>query len=206
MNSINSKNQLNQLLENHNKIEYEFYKRLEYFDQQIGKKDQELLKKEKQLDILRKLFIKEKKQKYSSDLLNKGALERKKRLNQKLKNLKFKIKKVYQKLDGNNDRLTNVIDLLKKNKQTGGGEEVEIMKYLDQIENELKENIGRINFVEKELKDFLAGKDVELEKISESLDQLLPNPKKEEENKNYDIEAKKILQNIDNIEKKLYNK
>jgi hypothetical protein len=191
---MNPEINLIQLYEKNIKIEEEFNRRLKDFDMKIEDKEQQLSK-------LRELFVKEKKQYYANRLFNKGTLERNKELNQTLKNLKLKIKNVYQKLDRNNDRLNNVVDLINKNKQTGGGQEVELMKYLDKIELELKENIGRINFVEKELKDYLSGKDVELEKISQTLDQLIPKQQQEEENKDYDQEAETILQNINNIEK-----
>ena len=184
------------LYEKNIKIEEEFNRRLKDFDTKIDSKEQQLSK-------LRELFVKEKKQYYASRLFNKGTLERNKELNQTFKNLKLKIKNVYEKLDRNNDRLNNVIELIQKNKQIGGGQEVELMKYLDKIEVELKENIGRINFVEKELKDYLSGKDVELENISQTLDQLIPKQQQEEENKYYDQEAETILQNINDIEKNI---
>lgn len=172
------------------------------FSQQIEKKEQEILRKEQQLDKLRNLFLNEKRQYYADRMSNQGTLKKNKELNQKLSNVKLKIKNVYQKLDKNNDRINDVIEIIQENKQQGGGQEKQVIEYLDKIEKELNENIRRINYVEGELRNFLSGKDVELEKVNQVLDEILPK-KQEPEEENYDQEAEQIIKNIDITQQKI---
>ena len=203
------------LFERNNKIEKIFNQKLLDFNQQIEEKNKEINKKEKQIDKLRKLFLKEKKQYVSSRLSNQESLVKNKQLNESISGVKQKIKKVYQKIDQNNDRLNNVVGIIQENKQIGGkpdlnqlNPEVQLFEYLEKIESELKENIRGINFVENELKGFIDGKDVELEKVSETLDKMLPNiedTKKMEkilsdDKIDFDLEAEKIINNIQKIE------
>lgn len=204
------------LFERNNEIEKIFNQKLKDFNNQIEYMNKEIEKKEQQIDKLRKLFLKEKRQYVSSRLSNQESLEKNKQLTESISDVKQKIKNVYQKIDQNNERLNNVVDIIQDNKQVGSGPslnqenpEKQLLEYLGKIEDELKENIRGINFVENELKGFLSGKDVELEKVSQTLDQLIirnDDTKNSDEiitKKNFDEEAEKIIKNINAIENKI---
>jgi hypothetical protein len=213
---MNKEIDLVDLLEKNIEIERVFNQRLDKFNKDLDLKEQEIRR-------LEELIAKEKKQYIANRLFNKGTLQRNQELNQAFKILKQRIKKVYQKLDQNNDRLNNIIKFIENNKQVGGGEEQQLMEYLDKIESELKKNINRINYVENELKGFISGKDVELQKVSQILDQVLETPNKnnqqrdknfdqvletpnnnnQQTDKNFDQEAEKILNDIEKTENQI---
>ena len=213
---MNKEIDLVDLLEKNIEIERVFNQRLDKFNKDLDLKEQEIRR-------LEELIAKEKKQYIANRLFNKGTLQRNQELNQAFKILKQRIKKVYQKLDQNNDRLNNIIKFIENNKQVGGGEEQQLMEYLDKIESELKKNINRINYVENELKGFISGKDVELQKVSQILDQVLETPNKnnqqrdknfdqvletpnnnnQQTDKNFDQEAEKTLNDIEKTENQI---
>ena len=213
---MNKEIDLVDLLEKNIEIERVFNQRLDKFNKDLDLKEQEIRR-------LEELIAKEKKQYIANRLFNKGTLQRNQELNQAFKILKQRIKKVYEKLDQNNDRLNNIIKFIENNKQVGGGEEQQLMEYLDKIESELKKNINRINYVENELKGFISGKDVELQKVSQILDQVLETPNKnnqqrdknfdqvletpnnnnQQTDKNFDQEAEKILNDIEKTENQI---
>ena len=196
---MNKEIDLVDLLEKNIEIERVFNQRLDKFNKDLDLKEQEIKR-------LEELIGKEKKQYIANRLFNKGTLQRNQELNQAFKILKQRIKKVYEKIDQNNDRLNNIIKFIENNKQVGGGEEQQLMEYLDQIESELKKNINRINYVENELKGFISGKDVELQKVSQILDQVLETPNNnnnQQRDKNFDQEAEKILNDIEKTENQI---
>lgn len=196
---MNKEIDLVDLLEKNIEIERVFNQRLDKFNKDLDLKEQEIKR-------LEELIGKEKKQYIANRLFNKGTLQRNQELNQAFKILKQRIKKVYEKIDQNNDRLNNIIKFIENNKQVGGGEEQQLMEYLDKIESELKKNINRINYVENELKGFISGKDVELQKVSQILDQVLETPNNnnnQQRDKNFDQEAEKILNDIEKTENQI---
>ena len=196
---MNKEIDLVDLLEKNIEIERVFNQRLDKFNKDLDLKEQEIKR-------LEELIGKEKKQYIANRLFNKGTLQRNQELNQAFKILKQRIKKVYEKIDKNNDKLNNIIKFIENNKQVGGGEEQQLMEYLDQIESELKKNIKKINYFENELKGFISGKDVELQKVSQILDQVLETPNNnnnQQRDKNFDQEAEKILNDIEKTENQI---
>jgi hypothetical protein len=194
---MNKEIDLVEILEKNIEIERLFNLRLEQFNKDLEDKEQEIKR-------LEELINKEKKQYIANRLFNKGTLQRNQELNQSFKSLKQRIKKVYQKLDQSNDRLNYIIKFVENNKQVGGGDEQQVMEYLDKIELELKKNINRIDYVEKKLKDFISGKDVELQEVSQVLEQLLETRNNNQQtDKNFDQESEKIINEIEKIENQI---
>ena len=159
---MNKEIDLVDLLEKNIEIERIFNQRLDKFN-----KDLEI--KEREIKRLEELIAREKKQYIANRLFNKGTLQRNQDLNNSFKQVKNRIKKVYQKLDQNNDRLNEIIKFIDINKQNGGGDENQVIEELNQIELELKKNINRINYVEEKLKDFIDGKGIELNEVGKHL-------------------------------------
>lgn len=191
---MNKQIDLVDLLERNVEIERTFNQRLENFNKNLEIKEREIKR-------LEELIAKEKKQYIANRLFNKGTLQRNQDLNNSFKKMKEKIKTAYTKLDQNNDRINEIISYMENSRQVGGGDEEQVMEYLDKIELELKKNINRINYIEKGLKNFIDGKDVELQKVSQVLDQVLESSNNNQQSdKNYDQEAEKIINVIENIE------
>jgi len=185
------------LLEKNIEIERVFNQRLDKFNKDLEVKEQEIKR-------LEELIAKEKKQFIANKLFNTGTLQRNQDLNKTFGILKERIKKVYKNLDQNNNRLSKIINFIETNKQIGGGDDLQVMEDLEKIEEELKKNISRINYVEQKLIEFVNGKDVQLKEVGQILEQVLETPNNNQQtDKNFDQEAKKILIEIENIENKL---
>lgn len=193
---MNKEIDLVDLLEKNIEIERIFNQRLDKFN-----KDLEI--KEREIKRLEELISREKKQYIANRLFNKGTLQRNQDLNNSFKQVKNRIKKVYQKLDQNNDRLNEIIKFIDNNKQNGGGDENQVIEELNQIELELKKNINRINYVEEKLKDFINGKDIELNEVNKILGQVLETSNNQNPDSNYDQQAEKIINQIEKIEDKI---
>lgn len=193
---MNKEIDLVDLLEKNIEIERIFNQRLDKFN-----KDLEI--KEREIKRLEELIAREKKQYIANRLFNKGTLQRNQDLNNSFKQVKNRIKKVYQKLDQNNDRLNEIIKFIDNNKQNGGGDENQVIEELNQIELELKKNINRINYVEEKLKDFIDGKDIELNEVNKILGQVLETSNNQNPDSNYDQQAEKIINQIEKIEDKI---
>jgi hypothetical protein len=173
-------------------IEELFEQRLKQFELQISEKEkkiaelQELTKKE-----TTKLVSKRWKGAFQDPNLksfNENSLDK----------IKNRVKKIFSKIDENNKILTNLVKYIQNNNQTGGSKIEEIEVILDQIEIEISRNLKRINSVDKEIKNFLKSKNLNIIEMED----IVSNKKSDliEEKIDFDQQARNIIEEINNIE------
>jgi hypothetical protein len=185
---MSQKIDLVQLYERNIKIEQLLNSKLKQFNQ-------ELEFKEKEIQRLNNLINQKNNNKNKQRINYQNMEEKNKNLGKSIKTIKSKVEKIYQKIDESNEQLDNLIGYIASKKQVGGGEE-EIINILNNMESNVKKNINRVNFIRREIENFLDEKNVDIEDLSKTINQIVeePNVKLEID---YENQAKKIVNEIE---------
>lgn len=185
---MSQKIDLVQLYERNIKIEQLLNSKLKQFNQ-------ELEFKEKEIQRLNNLINQKNNNNNEQRINYQNMVEKNKNLGKSIKTIKSKVKKIYQKIDESNEQLDNLIAYIASKKQVGGGDE-EIINILNNMESNVKKNINRVNFIRIEIENLLDEKNVDIEDLSKTINQI-----EEETNVkleiDYENQAKKIVNEIE---------